>query len=111
MTVSHSSELINIHIISHDNLRRFQTRQSFSVKDSAVQMCIISQKVSLNFISLGVEDLVDDYVRHLFAFDSNYNPDGFLPFVVRHLIKCVCILCVCVLPVQMSRPGNSLGHR
>lgn len=39
MTVSHSSQLINIHIISDDNLRRFQTRQRFSVKDSAVQTC------------------------------------------------------------------------
>lgn len=37
MTVSHSSQLINIHIISDDNPTRSETRQIFSVKDSPVQ--------------------------------------------------------------------------
>lgn len=78
----------------------FQTRQGCSVKDSAVQTRNVCVKLSLNFISLAVEDVADDYVGHLFALQSNYIPGGFLPCVVRCLINaCVYVFweCICVI--------------
>ena len=91
MTVSHPSQLINIHIISDDNLRRFQSRQSFSIKDSTVQT---PKTFHWTFVSSSVEDLVGDYVRHLFAFKEQYH---ILPLIVKYLINvCVCFLSVCL---------------
>lgn len=73
MAVSHSSQLINIQIISADNLRRFSDEtdlpyQRFCCPDC----CVVHLKnfVWTFFPQCIVENLANDYVNLLFTFES-----------------------------------------